>query len=136
MIPVLKLLIVLGLKYRVEILNNVVVVAVLRPLIDDKKIVYSKLLKENVTMYLQCLVTMLKLSHIHTTELNMSLLSTYNVRYVVAMALKIGNLEQRVLALELMSSPTYFPPNVIAEVGTRVECILCVKSVLRVISGS
>lgn len=119
MIPVLKLLIVLGLKYRVEILNNVVVVAVLRPLIDAKKIVYSKLMKENVTMYLQCLVTMLKLSHIHTAQLNMGLLSNNNVRYVVAIALKIGNLEQRVLALELLSSPTHYPPNVMAEVGRR-----------------
>lgn len=68
MVPLLKLLVVLGLKYKVQLLNNVVVTAILRPLMAAKEIVYSKLKKENVTMYLQCLVTVLKLSQIQLNQ--------------------------------------------------------------------
>lgn len=116
MVPLLKLLIVLGLKYKVEILNNVIVNAILSPLITAKEIVYSKLKKEDVTMYLQCLVAVLKLSQMHQAQLNLSVLNDKNVRYIVAMAIKNGNQIQRILALELLKAPTYFTPNVMAKV--------------------
>lgn len=116
MVPLLKLLIVLGTKYNVEILNNVVVNTILCPLITTKEIVYSKLKNENVTMYLQCLVAVLKLSQIHQADLKVSILNEKAVQYIVAMAIKCGNNEQRILALELLKAPDHFAPNATAEV--------------------
>lgn len=116
MVPLLKLLIVLGLKYKVDILNNFVVNAILGPLINAKEIFYSKLKKEDVTMYLQCLVAVLKLSQMNQAQLNVSVLNDKNVRYVVAMAIKNGNQVQQILALELLKAPDSFPPTIMAEV--------------------
>lgn len=118
MVPLLKLLVVLGPKYNMQLLNNVVVTAILRPLMTAKEIVYSKLKKENVTMYLQCLVTVLKLSQIqlNQAELRVGVFNDKNVRFIVAMAIKNGNKEQRVLALDLLKAPEYFPPSIMAEV--------------------
>lgn len=118
MVPLLKLLVVLGLKYKVQLLNNVVVTAILRPLMSAKEIVHSKLKKEDVTMYLQCLVTVLKLSQIqlNQAELKVNVFNDKNVRYIVAMAIKNGNKEQRILALDLLKAAEYFPPSIMADV--------------------
>lgn len=116
MVSLLKLLNVLGLKYKVEILNDFVVKDILGPLINASEIVYSKMMKEDVTMYLQCLVTVLKLSQMHHCELKLSVLNQKNVQYIVAMAIKNGTNEQRTLALELLKAPNNYPPNVMAEV--------------------
>lgn len=118
MVSLLKLLIVLGLKYEVEILTNFLVKDILGPLINANEIVYSKMMKEDVTMYLQCLVTVLKLSQMHRSDLKLSVLNEKNVQYIVAMTIKNGSNEQRVLALELLKAPNNYPPNIMAEVCT------------------
>lgn len=124
MVPLLKLLIVLGSKYKVELFNSVVLNAILGPLITAKEIVYSQLEKENVTMYLQCLVTVLKLSQMHQyRELKLNVLNDKNVRYVVSMAIESGDKEQRLLALELLKAPDYFPPKIMADVSSLLSSI-------------
>lgn len=95
MIPLLKLLVVLGITYEVNLINNAVLNTILAPLIKPKNIQYSKLKTETITMYLQCLVTLLKLSEFPNFDLKVGLLNEKNVQYIVGMSIKNGNKGKR-----------------------------------------
>lgn len=117
-IPLLKLIVLLGLKYKVEILNNMVVKKILGDLLTAKTIEFTKLKSDRNTMYIQCLLATLKLSQMGS-GLDVSVLDNKNVQNIVAMAINNGNKEQKCLALALMKAPDHFSPETMAEVRER-----------------
>lgn len=117
-IPLLKLIVVLGKKYKVEILNNLVVKTILGDLLTTKAIEFTKLKSDRNTMYLQCLMAILELAQMDA-ELDVSVLNNKNVQNIVAMAMNNGNEEQKTLALALLKDPSHFSPKTMAKVRER-----------------
>lgn len=87
----LQLVAVLGLKYEVNLLDDDNVEKILRPLLGAKEVDFAALKSSDVTMSLQCLVTLLKLSAFIKYNLSLSIMDERNIQSLVGLALKYGD---------------------------------------------
>lgn len=86
----MKIIIVLGIKYDSNLLDNDIVENILKKMINTKEIVFSAMCKAEIQMYLQCLVALMKLSSFTKYNLSLTILDNKNVQNLVGMALKYG----------------------------------------------
>lgn len=113
---IIKLVEILALSYHQNLLNNSIVKKIMNPLISRKIFSFNELSKETITMNLQCILTLLKLSEVDN-ELKTVFLMHENVQSIVALSLKNGTIEHRTMAIDLLKiKGELFPSQKIAKV--------------------